>query len=145
MEDGPLLIERNCDPPPHRLPVMSSKTLLTMVMRFVNWLPVLDDGPGRRVVLVPRREQQRVPGLTRFPVVLDDVAFDRDALRVLQLDRILHVPQCAAGGGRARCLSRTRVREGGAPAVRVAVDSFPASRRAPINAIAGRAAHRAPA
>ena len=106
---------------------------------------ILHNGPGCGVVLVSRRQHERVAALARLPVVLDDVALDPDALGVLQLDRVLHVPQRAAGTRRTRRLPGARVGEGGARAARVAIDPFTAGARAPVDAIPGSAAHRAPA
>ena len=57
---------------------------------------VLDDRPRRLAVLVARREEDRVPGLRRRPHVLEHVALDEDAPRVLQLERVLHRPLLAA-------------------------------------------------
>ena len=54
---------------------------------------VADDAPRRRSVLVARGEHDRVPLLAGRPVVLNRIAFEKDALRVLELDAILDRPR----------------------------------------------------
>src|SRR5262245_30442458 len=56
---------------------------------------VLDDRPGGRPVLVANGEEDRIPGLPHRPAVLEDVAVNQDALRVLQLEEVLDAPGSA--------------------------------------------------
>src|ERR671913_1983018 len=106
---------------------------------------ILHNGPGRSVLLVSWREHERIATLACLPVVLDDVALDPDSLSVLQLDRVLHVPQRTAGGRSTRRLPGPRIGESGACALGVAKDPFTAGAGAPVDAITGCSAYGAPA
>ena len=53
-------------------------------------------GPGRIAVLIPRREEDRIAVLRIGPVVFEDVLFDQNAARILQLKKVLDAPWSAA-------------------------------------------------
>jgi hypothetical protein len=60
------------------------------------------DTPGTGATLVARRQEDRISGLRRFPVVLEQVRFDAHAARVLELEEILDLPRGLAPRHRPR-------------------------------------------
>ena len=100
----------------------------------------LDDHPGRRAVLIARREQDGIAGLIRHPHMLEHVALDEHVLGVLQLEAVLHHPLGAAprlaGRGCRAGIREERVRR--RPEHRLAV------RRAAVHQVLLRSRHGRP-
>src|SRR5437867_8293291 len=56
---------------------------------------ILDDRPGRGAVLVADGEQDgspKLPNRAIVPIILEDIAVDKNSLRILQLEIILDDP-----------------------------------------------------
>ena len=125
-------------PPPHAPPTSSNRLLRDARCawsRSLGWLSsrprmltpaadvahdvvhegdVLDDRPRRAAVLVAHGEQDREAVLRVRPVVLEQVALDEHAARVLQLEQVLDGPR-RARVGRVAHLPGQRLREVVAP------------------------------